>query len=206
MAQWPQTASTADGTWIDAGALPPYSVTALQIAPAPSAAPVSMLTVTPERLENNFVRVELNQAGNIVRIYDKVNEREVLPEQTFANQLQAFEDRPLNWDAWDVDIFYDDKMWVSEPASRVDVVENGPLRATLELHRRILHSNYVQRISLRHNSAQLDIETTIDWRERHVLLKVAFPVNILAPTATYEIQWGNVERPTHRNTSWDWAF
>jgi alpha-mannosidase len=68
-----------------------------------------------------------------------------------------------------------------------------------------LHSNYVQRISLTHNSPRLDFDTTIDWRERHILLKVAFPVDILAPTATYEIQWGNTERPTHRNTSWDWA-
>ena len=77
--------------------------------------------------------------------------------------------------------------------------------ATLEIRRRILHSDYVQRISLAHNSPRLDIDTTIDWRERHVLLKVAFPVDVLTPTATYEIQWGNVERPTHRNTSWDWA-
>ena len=37
------------------------------------------------------------------------------------------------------------------------------------------------------------------------MLKVAFPVDVLAPQATYEIQWGNVTRPTHRNTSWDWA-
>ncbi len=49
------------------------------------------------------------------------------------------------------------------------------------------------------------METVIDWRERHILLKVAFPVDILAPAATYEIQYGNVQRPTHRNTSWDWA-
>ena len=68
-----------------------------------------------------------------------------------------------------------------------------------------MRSEYVQHVSLRYNSARLDIETTIDWQERHVLLKAAFPVDILSPVATYEIQWGNVERPTHRNTSWDWA-
>lgn len=200
-----QTQVTADGTWIDAGALPPYSVTVLRLAPASTPTPLANLTVTPELLENNSVRVELNSAGNITRIYDKVNEREVLPMHSFANQLQAFEDRPLNWDAWDVDIFYEDKQWLSDAASRVEMIEQGPLRATLEIHRRILHSDYVQRISLRHNSAQLDIDTTIDWHERHVLLKAAFPVNVLASAATYEIQWGNVERPTHRNTSWDWA-
>jgi len=51
----------------------------------------------------------------------------------------------------------------------------------------------------------LDIETQIDWREKHVLLKAAFPVAIHANEATHEIQWGHVQRPTHRNTSWDWA-
>jgi alpha-mannosidase len=111
----------------------------------------------------------------------------------------------MAFDAWDVDIYYDDKQWTADPATSVTVVEQGPLRATIELRRRILHSEYVQRISLAHNSAQLDFDTTIDWRERHILLKAAFPVDVLAPAATYEIQWGNVQRPTHRNTSWDWA-
>jgi alpha-mannosidase len=96
-------------------------------------------------------------------------------------------------------------MWLAEAATSVDVAEAGPLRATLELRRRILHSDIVQRISLAYNSPRLDFETSIDWQERHILLKVAFPVQVLSPIATYEIQWGNVERPTHRNTSWDWA-
>ena len=139
------------------------------------------------------------------RIYDKQAEREVLLPGTIGGQLQAFEDRPMKWDAWDVDIFFDDKMWTAEPAASVRVVEDGPLRATIEVSRRILHSNFVQRISLQADSACLDFDTVIDWRERHVLLKVAFPVDILAPVATYEIQWGNVQRPTHQNTSWDWA-
>ena len=84
----------------------------------------------------------------------KQQQREVLPPGAIANQFQAFEDRPLKWDAWDVDIFYDDKMWTADPAHIVQVVENGPLRATLEIRRRILHSDYVQRISLSHNSPQ----------------------------------------------------
>jgi alpha-mannosidase len=117
----------------------------------------------------------------------------------------AFEDRPLEWDAWDIDIFYDDKVYYAEPAASIKVVETGPLRATIEISRRILHSTYTQRLSLSYNSPRLDIKTDIDWRERHTLLKVAFPVAILSPFATFEIQWGSVQRPTHRNTSWDWA-
>jgi alpha-mannosidase len=85
------------------------------------------------------------------------------------------------------------------------VIEAGPLQATLEVRRRVLNSPFVQRISLAYNSPRLDFDTTITWQERHILLKVAFPVDILSPLATYEIQWGNVQRATHRNTSWDWA-
>ncbi|HYN89310.1 MAG TPA: alpha-mannosidase, partial [Ardenticatenaceae bacterium] len=193
------------GVWLDLGGVAPFSVTALRIGAGRAPEPVTGLVASAVLLENALLRVELDQAGDITRIYDKRAGREVLPPGAIGNQFQAFEDRPLNWDAWDVDIFYDDKMWTAEPASSVRVVEAGPLCATLEIRRQILGSQYVQRISLAHNSARLDFETTIDWRERHVLLKVAFPVEVFSPVATYEIQWGNVQRPTHRNTSWDWA-
>jgi len=193
------------GTWIAPRLLPQFSVTGLKIVEGEAAQPHREMMVTQSLLENEYVRIELNADGDIIRVYDKVHAREILPEGAIANQFLAFEDRPMQWDAWDVDIFYDDKQWLAEPATSVRVVESGPLRATLEIQRRILHSDYTQRISLSYNSPRLDIETNIDWRERHILLKVAFPVDILNPAATYEIQWGNVQRPTHRNTSWDWA-
>lgn len=199
------TQSSGDGTWVAAGGLAPLSVTPLSVADGDAPVLDAGLAVTPTLLENAFLRVELNEAGDIVRVYDKANGREVLPGGAITNQFQAFEDRPSNWDAWDVDIFFDDKMWTADPATSVEVVEAGPLRATLELRRRILHSEFVQRISLSYNSARLDFDTRIDWQERHVLLKVAFPADVLTPVATYEIQWGKVQRPTHRNTSWDWA-
>jgi alpha-mannosidase len=198
--------SVEDGLLLGIGYLPPYSVTPLFSAPISAIRyPVSEPTATPTALQNEYLLVELSAAGDIIRLHDKLNDREVLPVGTIANQFQVFEDRPINPDAWDIDIFYDDKRWLAEPAESVRVVENGPLRATLEVRRRILNSDYIQRISLSHNSPRLDFDTTIRWRERHILLKVAFPIDVLAPQATYEIQWGNVQRPTHRNTSWDWA-
>jgi alpha-mannosidase len=199
------TQSSSEGTWVAAGGLEPFSVTPLFIADGDMPVPDGSLVATPTWLENDFLRVELNGDGDITRVYDKANAREVLPEAAIAGQFQAFEDRPQNWDAWDIDIFFEDKMWTADAATSIRVVESGPLRATLEIQRRILNSDYVQRISLSNNSPRLDFDTNIDWQERHILLKVAFPVEVLTPVATYEIQWGNVERPTHRNTSWDWA-
>ena len=186
------------------GPLPPYSVTPLNIDLLDSKH-AGELICRKDLLENEFLRVELNKSGDITRIYDKEAEREVLPEGAIANQWIAFEDRPLNWDAWDIDIFYEDKSWLAEPALSIKVIEGGPLRGTLEISRKILSSPYTQRISLAHNSPRLDFETDINWQERKILLKTAFPVDVLSPTATYEIQWGNVQRPTHHNTSWDWA-
>jgi len=199
------TQPAAEGTWIAVSESAPFSVNGLTIVEGEPPVFDTDLTASPTLLENRFLRVEFDEAGDIIRILDKANDREVLPPDVIANQFQALEDRPMNWDAWDIDIFIDDKMWTADPATSIQVVEEGPLRATLEIQRRILNSDYVQRISLAYNSARLDFDTTIDWRERHIMLKVAFPVDVLSPTATYEIQWGNVERPTHRNTSWDWA-
>ena len=193
------------GLLLAAGVLDSYSFTPLTWAQGEAPAPTSSLIARADLLENDFLRVELNAAGDIVRIYDKIAQREALPEGAVANQWQAFEDRPVNWDAWDVDIFYDDKMFLAEPAESIRVVESGPLRATLEIERRILSSRYTQRVSLAHNRRQIDFQTHIDWRERHVFLKAAFPVDVLSPVARFEVQWGHVERPTHRNTSWDWA-
>ncbi len=199
------TQPTDEGTLIASDHMKPLGVKALQIVEGAAPAFETGLKITPRTLENDLVRVEINDAGDIVRFTDKANGREVLPPGAVANQFQAFEDRPNNWDAWDIDIFYDDKQWLAEPADSIEVVAAGPLRATLKITRRILHSAYTQWISLDYNSPMIRIDTDIDWHERHVLLKAAFPVDVLAPQATYEIQWGNVERPTHRNTSWDWA-
>ena len=186
---------------LDPGPLPPYSLTPMPVVSRPRA----FLAASTHHLENEFVRVELNEAGDISRLYDKVNDRELIPDGLVANQFQAFEDRPLYWDAWDIDIFYDDRLWLAEPAERIELIENGPYQATIAIERRVLHSTYKQQFTLSHHSPRLDIHTQISWQEKHILLKAAFPVQLFAPTATYDIQWGNVERPTHRNTSWDWA-
>ncbi|MCC7447861.1 MAG: alpha-mannosidase [Anaerolineae bacterium] len=155
-------------------------------------------------LENIYLKVQFNELGEIVSLYDKQSNREIIPTGAVGNQLQAFEDRPAKWDAWDIDLGYGDKMWTAEPES-ITVIENGPLRATIEVRKKILNSSVIQRIALVQDSQCLDFHTTIDWRERHVLLKVAFPVNILSPLANFGIQFGSVQRPTHHNTSWDWA-
>jgi len=189
----------------DFGELPPYSAVPFQFVNGKQEKPKNQVKVQPDLLENERLRVELNTAGDITHIYDKTNQRETLPPGTIANQLQAFEDRPLEWDAWDVDIYYQDKVFYAQPAEVIEVVEEGPLVGCIHIKRRILNSWVNQWFSLERGGACLRFSIDIDWREKHILLKTAFPVNVLSPTATYEVQFGNVERPTHFNTSWEWA-
>ncbi len=185
--------------------LSPYSIAAYRVGAGDAPVEPELIDAAPTHLDNGKIRVEFDADGSITRIYDHLMQRELLPPGMIANRWQAFEDRPLDWDAWDFDIFFEDKSWDAEPAESITVVETGALRAAVEIRRRILNSPYIQRISLRRDSQRIDFETWIDWRERHILLKAAFPVDILSPVATYEIQFGQVQRPTHRNTSWDWA-
>lgn len=200
--------SVEGGLLVDTGELAPYSVTALQVNEPVGQRPTVEIHAEAADdllLENESLRVEFNASGDIVSIWDKSDGREVLAPGAVANQIQAFEDRPRTFDAWEIEAYYDDKMWLAEPAESIRRVENGPLRQTIEIKRRILNSDILQRVSLCHNSPRLDFDTVVQWRERHILLKAAFPVDVLSPQATYEIQWGSVQRPTHRNTSWDWA-
>jgi alpha-mannosidase len=197
------------GTLVELAGIQPYAAVALRTGQGTSPAPQGTLSCRQQGdvtvLENDRLRVEIDAAGDITRLLDKTAGREVLPEGERGNLLLFFEDRPMNFDAWDIDIFYEDRHWEAEPAHSLQVIETGPVRAGVEIRRRFRNSQIVQRVYLHREGSRLDFDTWIDWHEQHILLKAAFPVEILNPMATYDIQWGNVERPTHRNTSWDWA-
>lgn len=154
-------------------------------------------------LENGLVRVKINAKGHLTSVYDLRARREVLSHP--ANVLHLHEDIPNNADAWDVDIFYREKDQVLDAIDQLELVENGPLRASVRLVRSFGKSRLMQKIILRTGSARIDFVTEVEWQETQKFLKVAFPVDIRAMNATYEIQYGHFERPTHTNTSWDLA-
>lgn len=190
------------GLWVESD-LRPYSVTALALGPAPLKAPPDTgLRAGVGWLENRYLRVELDSSGDLARVYDKESRREALAG---ASEWQAFEDRPAEWDAWELDPPDPDGVCLSHPADRIRLLEAGPLVATLQVERRLLSSRYRQKVRLYHNSRRIDFETWIDWRERHVLLKAAFPLAVRADYATYQIQWGSVRRSTRRDLSWERA-
>ncbi|MBK8020828.1 MAG: alpha-mannosidase [Chloroflexi bacterium] len=167
----------------------------------------SSLEIAPDRIETPRFSIHLNERGQIVRLVDKAGglEREVLAPGGRGNVLQVFEDKPLGGDAWDIDPFFEEKMREADDLVEAVVEETGPLRGVLRLVWRFADSTITQRLTVYAHTARIDFRTEIDWHEQQVLLKAAFPVNIRSTRATYDIQFGRIERPTHRNTSWDAA-
>lgn len=185
-------------------AVPSYGYTLLRRGTG-SFAPRSSLVAERSRLENDLLRVELDERGEIASLYDKRAGRELVLSGTTINQLVAYEDRPLQWDAWDIDHFYSEKPYPVHELASWELVETGPLRSVIALTRRLGQSELRQLICLWHGRAQLDFVTEVDWQERQTLLRALFPLAINSDKATCEIQFGAVERPTHRNTSWEQA-
>ncbi|HLW03468.1 MAG TPA: alpha-mannosidase [Ktedonobacterales bacterium] len=182
-----------------------YRALNLSAPAAVGAAASGELRISRDTLENRFFRVRLNERGQIVSLYDKRAEREVIAPGEVGNALLAFEDRPLDFDAWDINIYYQDKPYPVDDVTSWQVVETGPLRGGIELVRRYGKSTITQRILIYADVPRIDFPTQIDWHEQRTLLKASFPVTVNSPRATFDIQWGNIERPTHWNTSWDWA-
>ena len=146
-----------------------------------------------------------NEEGQLTRIYDKRVERSVLKEGQLGNVLEVYEDKPINFDAWDIDIFYTQKMERAKLAKAPELVENGSLKAVVRFVFRYHKSVIQQDMTVFRDSGNIDFVTRVDWQETHRLLKAAFYTDIRSVKASYDIQFGHVERPTHWNTSWDWA-
>ena len=200
------TQPTADGgvlVWCEG--VPPNGYRAI---PTGNTAPASdtVLRTSARDVDTPFWHISLDDRGRITRLHDKLHKREVVPEGDAANRLVLFEDKPLNFDAWDIDAFFHAKSHEVDQLESIDVRESGPERAMLELCWRTGERTLItQRMCVYARSPRIDFQTHVEWQERQSLLKVAFPTAIRSRRATYEIQFGTIERPTHRNTSWEEA-
>jgi alpha-mannosidase len=201
------TQSVADGTLVALTGLAPFSITALSAGEGSSSDTGLSITKDGDNIimENALIRLVVNSDGELSSIYDREADREVIEAGKTANQILAFEDRPMAFDAWDIDIYFEDRTENMRDVQSLEIIEDGAIRVGIETKRNYRSSTLIQRMYLTYNSKRIDFDTEIDWHESHIFLKAGFPVDILSPTVTYEIQWGNVERATHRNTSWDWA-
>lgn len=180
--------------------IPPLSVHILRrdaLRPAPG------LSLKGRVLENAHLRAEIGADGTIASLVHKATGREALDGR--GNQLWVYaQDKPRNWDAWDVEEDYEASG--EEIPGAVEVAKHGPHYASLRVSRSWRHSRIVQEIGLSAAGRRLDIRTWIDWRDRRALLRSLTPARVKARHAIAECAFGVIERPTHSNTSWEAAM
>lgn len=158
-----------------------------------------------QTLETPFYIVRLDGNGEFESIYDKENDREIVQPGKTLNSFCMYEDKPIYYDNWDVDIFYTEKSWKVDGVESMEWTELGSVRAVLEITRKASRSTITQKIIFYADQKRIEFQTHVDWKEHQTLLKVHFPVAVHTDEATFDIQFGNLTRKVHTNTSWDEA-
>lgn len=185
--------------WVEA---PPYGVG--RVADTAESVTLTPLELGGWLVENSALRAEILPDGSVLSLVHLATGREALAGP--ANLFEIYDDYPNETDAWDIDPFHLETRKLCPPAHTARVVRNDSLRVELAFERRVgAASTLRQTIRLDAGARRLEFHTEVDWHESHRLLKVAFPVEVRAMNATYEMQFGVVERPTHFNTSYDLA-
>ncbi|MFB6290642.1 MAG: alpha-mannosidase [Candidatus Bipolaricaulia bacterium] len=185
-----------------ANGLPAMGAKSFRVERAESS-PSPRLDVRPDLIENEKIALQVDDDGSLSSIYDKVEDREVL--QGPGNKLMAYRDVPTEFEAWELEGDIYDKSEALPSPENVEVLESGPLRAVVRQKRSFGESELVQDLIVYADSKRIDFRTGVDWKEEKVLLKTHFPINVRTERATYEVQYGHYDRPTHSNTSWDQA-
>lgn len=155
-------------------------------------------------IETPLYQIELDDVGNLARIYDKSNNREVLAAP--GNVFQVFEDDPgVKFSAWDIAYHFEVYQHPVTQTTPWQLAANGSLFAIFTSSWQVLNSTIEQEMWLYYDNPRIDFQTRAEWRNGRKLLKVAFPLQIRSRTATYDLPFGHIERPTHRNTRWEQA-
>ncbi|OJD23867.1 hypothetical protein ACJ73_04777 [Blastomyces percursus] len=214
---WPRSeivrvdnASTASGKPQYALAEGGMGVIAVQPLGSVRSPSVSLKEVKPGvfRLSNSKLSLEVSN-GVITSLVDLDEKREVIAKGGKANQLVIFDDKPLYWQAWDVEVYHlESRKELKSETTKI--AENSPHRVSVVTETKISDKSWVKStISLTattgDSTPSVEMTSEVEWQETMKFLKVEFPVDIVNTEASYESQYGITRRPTHYNTSWDMA-
>ncbi len=155
-------------------------------------------------VETPLLRAEFDESWQIVSLYDKKAEREVLRAGGIGNEIRIYADYPDTYYNWEWQEYSLSAYKTLTAVSDVEIVEDGA-RKGIKVTRPFMNSVLTQTMWFCDETPKIDFETHVDWHQHHKMVKAAFDVDVNADKATYEIQFGTVERPTHKNTSWDKA-
>jgi alpha-mannosidase len=172
-----------------------------KVHPKSSSRSRKSVRLTETSLENDLLLASLNVHGEVISVVDKQSGIDMMAGA--GNRFCLYKDIPARFDAWDIDSMTEQLLIPTDEPVQLKIAHSTDMIGKLKLTRKLHNSTIIQLISLRKNKRRIDFTTTIDWQERHKLLKVAFPVNIHANEALHEIQFGHIRRPNHRSRPFD---
>jgi alpha-mannosidase len=164
----------------------------------------SPLKATAREMENEFFKVAIDPAtGCVSSIFDKRNRREALDQSHRGNLLQVIEDYGdsegfLKSADGKIDTGHrwTGKTWNVEHDPQIRLIESGPVRAVIEVKKKWELARFTQRVILYPRIPRVDFELDMDWKGKDKMVKLAFPLSVSAPQATYEIPYGDIRRPS----------
>ena len=162
------------------------------------------VNATANKAETPFFTIDFNDEGNISRLIHKESGRSVSPDGEAVGKVTAYQDRPHNHEAWDIKCYFDEVSW-SLDFKNVEIVEIGAVRAVYKVERTFRESTFTEFYCVYNDLERIDVDYEADWKEDHVVLKADYPVDVNAVRATFDIQFGNIERSTTTNTTWEFA-
>lgn len=174
----------------------PVSYTVFDVTPSDSPCTINTgISAGNGYIENGRYRVTVDSDGTVTGITDRLNNREMFSGPL---SLDLFHNESKVWPAWEITYDTVCSKPVDMPAEnvKVSVVENGPVRATIEVTYTRSKSTYTQNISLDAGDAgdMVVFDSEIDWRTKGRLLKATFPFSVSNPKATYDLGYGTIER------------
>lgn len=171
--------------------LPAFGYRQIRIRKSDAPAPASTVRAEGRVVENEHLRATFGPDG-AMELYDKDNQKQVFAGSTGGRALVM--DDPS--DTWSHNVVaYDKQVGAFENAS-VRVLENGPLRANIEVRSTWGSSTLTTDWLLYAGSRTMEARVALDWHEKHKILKFSFPVDVSAPVPTYEIAYGHIVRDT----------
>lgn len=208
--QWPRTevVSVADTHKTSSGGFVQASASGPGVMSFTST-PTHSVTVTESKpgvyvLENEHLTATIT-GGHVTSLIDRKTNREAVAPRKRANQLIIMDDKPLYWQAWDVEIYHMESRR-ELPEGKLVSLDHNSLRSSLLFETRISDKSWIKTsVILAAGSPYLEFACEIEWRETMKFLKAEFPVDVWNTEASYETQYGVIRRPTHANTSWDAA-
>ena len=162
------------------------------------------VNATANKASTPFFDVEFNEEYNISKLIHKETGRSVAPDGETVGKVIAYQDRPHNHEAWDIKCYFDEKSWNLD-FKNAELIELGAVRAVYKVDRTFRDSTFTEYYCIYNDLQRIDVDYEADWHEDHVVLKADYPVDVNSTRATFDIQFGNIERSTTTNTTWEFA-